>query len=195
MQIYIYIYISLTFFIIAFVLPKISIGYPFSLDVVFLALGFAFIGYTMTPIINYLRTKSCFLISLLTILFFILTYTYRYNNIEYVLVAEARYGNIILFMFTALSGILFILFLSILLSKVCNKDSLLVKIGKNTLIIFVCQRLILSPLMKIFEMFNFIIPSIFVILITLIVVIVCSFCIGFVLDKYIPELNGKYTTR
>lgn len=174
-------------------LPKFSkYGYPWGIDAMFSAIIFITIGYLCKKIISSLQDKKSVLF-LLLIIGFIGTLSYKLNTTldtrGYVLMAEALYGNIILFIITSMFGGIMITALAILLSKIKITDKCLSYLGKNTLCVFVTQ----SPVINL----GLLLIGSFVKIIELKYILTLFFTIGIcllinkIIMKSAPNLLGK----
>ena len=191
--------LALVALIIASYLPHIKIGYPWALNVALMAFVFILIGNMTNNLIKkvyyYLSEHRLTGIAVCIVAVFLMGFgTMAYSCIQpnsgWVLMANARYGNIILFLFVALCGSLMLLVLSMLIDLCHPKDiSWLSFIGQNTLCIFAVQKPIIDCFRYLFKHVN--LPMEVTLLITTIGVLSVSFVLCIIINKYIPVFSGK----
>lgn len=191
---------SLFVFSIGFIFPKMPLGYPWSINVAFVALGFMLIGSALGPIVfgahSFFGKQKWLWMLLLPFLIFAcvvasLMYSYNIPEKGYVLMGNARYGNPFFFVFTSIFGTLLILFFSMLIDFVLKKRDLKIMsfIGQNTLCIFAVQK----PIIHMFGcMANFVqMPNYFMLFLTLIGTLIISSLACLFFNKYLPIFVGK----
>jgi len=187
------------FFAIACLLPQLKVGYPWGINVAFMAFVFMLLGSISSEQVYilykyfHLHPKMGLIIScLMFIILSIGTLTYHLNipSGGYVVMKTAHYGNCGLFVLTAVFGIYMLLFLSLLIELLSERGLKWMSfIGQNTLCIFVIHK----PIISCFRFFFHICPMVnllellFTTLGTLI--ISCTLCI--IINKYVPVLVGK----
>ena len=190
---YVYIITMIVCIIISTILPNFSIGYLWGINVSFMGTAFMIIGFYHKKIIDKIRLiekNKCFLF-VSTLLCFLGTFLYKFNNIDYVLMAENIYGNVLLFIISAITGIWFILTFSILIDKMLKEriKKKLIFFGENTLCMFAMQKLPINFFMNISNYSNM--NRIFgVTIVTILTLIILSLGIRFI-NEFVPELNGK----
>ena len=189
-------------FCIAAFLPKFRLGYPWCLDVAIMAFGFLLMGNILHPLILSFQKKAessknalsiWFVIALITLAVTILFKIYT-PKFGVALVAEARYGNFLLFMLASCIETAFVLSVSILLDRfapkgeVCKMD-FLAFIGKNTLCIFVVHK----PIIKVFrEIFRHIhVPNAIALMVTWVVTTIACCLIAVFINHFFPVMVGK----
>ena len=171
-------------------IPIPSKGVILGLNTAIIGLSLMIIGKYIKKInidnINNIRLTILFIVSSLLIML------YKFNSVSYMLFSELKIGNIFLFYIISILGFISILSLSILLDKTALKkyNKYILYIGNNTLVVFALQKLLIGPLTKVLNKITLIpiIPSIIVV--TIITLIISYFGIK-VVNRYIPELNGK----
>lgn len=185
--------------IVSYFLPQIKIGYPWALNVAIMAFAFILTGKLVSLLIKksyYYLAEHQLMGKVICIVSVLLTGlgTMMYSSIQpdsgYVLMANARYGNIVPFVFVALCGSIMLLALSILIDLCHPRDiSWLSFVGQNTLCIFVVQKPIINCFRFFFKNINF--PMEVSLLLTTIGVLLISFVLCVFINKYIPTLAGK----
>ena len=184
-------------FVIGFFFPYIRIGWPWGIDVAFMACVFLLLGNIIQSYIGrlyyYPPSKKGQCISLLFfLLMFVGTLSLNMNNSSGVIVMmkNAQYGDCLFFILTAVFGTLMLLFLSMFIEYLNpNGYGWLSFIGQNTLCIFVIHK----PIIGCFRvLFNFVQISESVILIITTagtLLLSCLLCI--MINKYAPVLAGR----
>ena len=136
--------------VIGIFLPRISGGYPWSIDVSFMALAFMIWGHLGRVIVERIGKQKVFTILLALASFVILTVSYSFNlsniSINNVDMAGRYFGDPLLFLIDALAGCLFVLLISELISGLCGRG--LVELGKKTIPIFIIHKPIVQVLNK-----------------------------------------------
>lgn len=187
--------ISLVYLFVYFIMGDYSIhfGAPWGIDASLTGVVLISVGFICRFIFDKFKLlDKKFSIHLVIILmFFLLTFTYKLNNIDYVLLAENTLGNSFLFIFTGLCGTLLVLFISYLISKIkfdlLNKGLLFV--GKNTLFIMASQKIFINPISSVIEKLQLnCVISVFIILMATLVLTSLG---SFICCKFVPQLNGK----
>lgn len=188
-------------FAIGFALPRIELGYPFCINISFVALGFMLLGYSFKELLNTLQERNIrtlYLILIISFVLFIYGIT-KEEEIYLVLMCGSDYGNIFLFLLNAISGCAFILTLSVIISITLFKDNsnkikdAVLWIGQNTIGIFLIHKpffkdVVIMLFNKLgFSEYNFLVALVAA---TITLPIVCLFVK--VINIYIPELFGKF---
>lgn len=183
--------IGVCLFIISLILPKfMSLGYLWGMDVALVGAFFIVIGIFSRKIIEIKDIKLKH-IAFFTLFLFILTFLYKINKIDYVLMAENNYGNPIAFLISAVLGCYFVIMFSIFLDRIMKKriKNYITFVGKNTLCIFAIQKIIISACTIIVKALN--LPNIMALVIILILTLIFSSVAIIFINKFVPELNGK----
>lgn len=180
-------------------LPKISFGYPWSLNVAFIAYSILIIGSMLRPILDVVHLKlernkgiGISLSVFFSLLFFAGTMFYSYNIPEkgYVLMGDARYGNPYLFATTSFCGIFMLFSLCFILEFVCPKGiKFLSFVGQNTLCIFAVQKPIIHIMAVLFKLFHA--PELIALLFATFFTLLLTCLISLAINKYAPKLVGK----
>lgn len=190
-------------FMAATFIPKKTGGYPWGLDVSVTAFGFLLLGNVLFPQIQagyrFLKkgTKGRIICAVVMVLAAVSTMTYKLNvpylSQGYVLMAEARYGNYLLFLLTSFLGILFMLSLAVLLDLILAPrgkiSGMLTFIGANTMTIFAVHKLVIKAFRAVFNPIPF--PA--AVSVTLTVILTTAVCCGIALflDRFLPAMIGK----
>lgn len=189
-------------FCIAASLPHFKYGYPWCFDVAFAAFGFLVMGNILHPLIRHIQENAesskrglsiWFVIAFVTLAWTIL---FKFINPKFgvALMAEARYGNFLLFLLAGCIETAFVLSVSILLDRFvpkCEscKIDFLAFIGKNTLCILVVHK----PFIKVFkEIFRHIdVPDVIALIVTFVVTTIASCLLAIFINHFFPIMVGK----
>ena len=188
------VFIFLLSFFIAINMPKTEIGYPFCIDVAFIIIFFILFGFLAKNVINYLINQNIWILIILLLILICGSLLYSFNNsVAYVLVAKANYGNWLLFLLSSIIGIFMVLIASIILDKILyvKIKNIITYIGKNTLIIFACQKFILGLTTQLLTKFNICLPALLIILIYISITLFFSLFLVKFSNALLPQLNGN----
>lgn len=178
------------FFIIGYLIPNYKYGIVWGGDISLIGVSLMILGKNIRILYNKFnsnRIKNLIIVLVASIGILI----YKFNSIEYMLLAEKNIGNPFIFTIVSTMGFILILSLSRLLEDINNKiKNYFIYIGNNTLIFFVMQRLVIGFVNKVINKIPFIHYYISVILVIIFTAILLYF-IAVLINRYIPELNGK----
>lgn len=192
-------FLAVVAIIIAYFMPHVKIGYPWSFNVALVAFAFILIG-NLTIILtkkvssnlseHHLTGKTVLIIVILLMGFSTIVYPSIQPKPGFVLMANAYYGNMFYFVFVALCGSLMLLAISMLID-LCHPRNIswLSYIGQNTLCIFAVQKPIISCFKNLFKYVNT--PLEVSLFITTIGVLSVSLVLCHLINKYIPVFAGK----
>lgn len=188
-------------FAIGFNLPVLEQGYPLCFNISFVALGFMLLGYSFKDYLNSLKENSPFtlyVILLISLGFFVYGLC-KNNNIYLVLMCAGDYGNIFDFLLNSLSGCSFILTLSCIISRWWDKTEnskikdVVLWVGQNTIGIFLLHKpLLRDVIIATFNRLGYFESSFLVALIGAIITLPITCLLVYIINKYIPELFGKF---
>ena len=190
--------IAVISFAIGFSLPKMKIGYPWSVNVAFVALGFMLLGnvsrFYLFRFYEYLKSARNWIMPLvLSVIMFLTTIIYKMNIPEYgfILMGDARYGDPLLFLSTSFGGILMMLSFSIFISLITREKNVrsLSFIGQNTLCLFAVQKPIIQFYRYFFNYIN--LPNFVVLLIVLVGTLAVSSLMTLFINRYLPAFVGR----
>ncbi len=185
---------------ISYILPDVSVGYPWEVNVAFMGLAFIIMGYEMKEIIKKIDilNNENFIVwaALLIVPIVVLLLTFQHNliyitTLRMVDFATATYGNIYIYMLDALCGIIASLSASVLISKI-RISKYLVYVGQNTFLVFLLHKPIIITLSNMLVSRVSGLTSIpgFFFLISLIVLII-TLILSEIIKKIQRELTGK----
>lgn len=170
--------------VVGFFVPHLNTyGYPFGADVAIYATAFSLCGYMVKNDID-IKKKAGAIILLLAV--FIVSL--NANDVGYVLMAQASYGNKLLFFISAICGSFIVLMLSVLISKIDSKKWF-IAIGKYTLGIFLIHKPIILMVKKIFMVLGSGWNT-EVAIITSLITLIISYYIARIGYKMIPNIFG-----
>lgn len=191
--------LSIVAFVVGVTMPRLGIGYPFSLNVALVALFFMTLGNITRPYFNQIydflkaeKKRGISVCLLLTLVFAggSLTYLMNIPPIGYIHMGIGQFGNPIFFALTAICGILMLLFLCIMLEFFDSKITKgLLFVGQNTLCIFIVQKPIIRCFGNLFQIYPM--DNSLVLLITTVGTLFISCVLCIIMNKYVPVLVGK----
>lgn len=196
--------ISVICFVIAFLLPTLEIGYPFNFDSSVMALGFMLIGYSFKerlPELEDNKYLTHFIWLVVYLVIFIASLIIQGDNVYLVKMFYNDVGNPIYFLLSALSGIGIILTISIILSKLWKDKESRIKditlwIGKNTIGIFLLHKPLLQQVfIANFEKLGYSSNNLWVAVLGSVITLPICCLIIMIIDKYIPQLFGKFPSE
>lgn len=186
-------------FVVGVSMPRIGIGYPFSVNVALVALFFMTLGNIIRPYIDQIydslkagKKRGVSVCLLLTLVFVggSLSYMMNTQEIAYIHMGLGRFGNPLLFVITAMCGILMLLFFCIMLEYVDSKISKgLLFVGQNTLCIFAVQKPIIGCFRNLFQIFPMDDNLVLFFTTAGTLTVSCVLCV--IINKYVPVLVGK----
>ena len=193
-------------FAIAAFLPPLRHGYPWCSNVSFAAFGFLLLGNLLYPTIQQAQkkaviSKKCVVVWLLVAVIGLAgSFLYLLNLPKggFILMANAKYGNFLLFILTACFGTAFAISLSILLDKIrskCEPGKLdwLSFLGQNTLCAFVVQKPIIRWFKNIFKFIPA--PQVVALLVTCAGTVIGCCLMAMFINRYFPAMVGKIPQR
>lgn len=192
------------FFVIGMILPKLpTYGYPWCINVAFVASGFMLLGFLLRDAIEIIARKPAFIIAGLVIFIalFCLGTVLRSGDLGIMYMGSAEYGNPLWFFVNAISGSMIILFLSMLLTRYWKREGAVIKAedeagyNRTTLGTFVIHRPLLQQvIMPLLLLIPISIPKVVIVIVSFVVTKIISGWIIKVLARSIPQLFGIYHT-
>ncbi len=168
-------------------------GDPFGIDIAFAAAAFMLLGHLSAVFFNskagsgYLGLATG---AIVTLVVFLLTLPLNTPETGYVLMANAVYGNGLLFFVTAAAGSLFVVCIAKLLELLKAGRKPLLYIGQNTLGIFIVHKPVIELFRKICTRlgmdYNFLPVCLVISAVTL---LIATFVV-FLIKRYVPFLFG-----
>lgn len=186
-------------FAVGFLLPSLESGYPWCVNVAFVASGFILLGIALRHhILVFAQAKTWVLIVTFVcaaVVFWIGT-GWRGDSLGLMLMCAGDYGNIFWFLLNSVSGTMVVMLFSMLLIRIAREGwhpfsvSAITFIGQNTLGIFLLHKNLLQGLIAPWVQ-TFIQGSAAIIISGIIALIVSmSLCIP--IKYYIPQLLGQF---
>ena len=193
--------LAVPMFAIGFLLPKIKIGYPWCLNVSFVAAGFILLGIAIRQQVLILAQSKAWILFLITVVsgvMLICGTALRGDALELSLMCAGDYGNVLWFLYNSVSGTAFILGISMLIFRISREGAILFRtaaityVGQHTLGIFLLHKNIQLDL---------IIPWIHTWLEGPQLLVACiATCISFatalllcaIIEKFVPQLLGQF---
>ena len=193
--------LAVPMFAVGFLLPKVEGGYPWCLDISFVAAGFILLGIALRQrLLIFAQEKGWILCAFTAAAAIILSCgtILRGDALELSLMCGSDYGNLFWFMLNAVSGSALVIGISMLLFRVSREGAwtfstaAITYIGQHTLGIFLLH--------KNFQL-DLVIPWIHTWLAGPQLLVACiATCISFaaallmcaVIEKYVPQLLGQF---
>lgn len=168
---------------------------PFGIDIVPMTIVFLLLGYlyqTHKRISN-IRPKIYISIPIILVLSLVTIYFGLNNDVNYVLMAENRYGNYLFFFIATLTGIIASILISFIIEKYTKHLAKLLQIiGSDTILIFILHK---YPLQWSVDLLALIttshVSNWFVIPYCLLFAIPICMLFSYLIKKYAPILAGK----
>ena len=184
--------ISIASFTIGYFLPHLKYGFPWSIDVSFIALAFIIWGYLGQNFYSkeysvQIYSIICFIC--LPLLFFSYRLSLKYISDNNISMAGRFLGNPALFLLNAFLGCILVVVLSKLLCRFNIIRSLLIRLGKHTLPILLLHKPIVFGFDTLFHWINM--PSLFAVLLEVIFSIIICEAIYSVLNRFLPFIFGE----
>ena len=135
-------------FLVGCYLPKIKEGYPWCLNIGFIAAAFIFAGYLIKELTD--KRWSLGIMIAGTMIGAAGTWMYHLNSVNvksYILMASGRIGNPAWFVISSLCGFIFIYFFSKIVEYYLPGNEIISYLGQNTMTVF----LINKPILQILE--------------------------------------------
>ena len=189
-------------FAIGFLLPKLESGYPWCLNISFVALGFMLVGYSLKDQLAAMHTWKLWKVAGLWVIstaVFVACIVIQGQELPLVMMCSGEFHNVAWFLLEGFSGSGMILMLSVMLSIlfVGHEDSkvrhAMLWIGKNTIGIFLLHKPLLQEvIVKGAVALGLPMPNVWVAAgCSAVTLVICCLAI-LVIDKYIPQLFGKF---
>lgn len=186
-------------FAIGMLLPYVEVpGYFWCFDISFVALGFVLLGYAAKDIFKKISEWAWYWLLLgliVSVILLAVGTVFRKEDLDLVLMCGSVYGDTFWFFWNAFAGsaaTLFISFISAQKNVFRLKESIKY-IGRNTFAIYLLHKPILQKLiLGLFGLFGFDAFDFWIVVIaSLITLIICCW-ITRLIEKYIPQLLGKF---
>ena len=184
--------ISIVTAIIGIFLPRISGGYPWSLDVAFLAVAFMLFGYLGEEYCE--RIKNAWALGTIAIMAAILlTLTFGLNlpyvNINNVDMAGRYLGKPLLYFLDAVAGSIAVLSASRLLEKKSAINHGLAYLGKKTIPVFIIHKPVVQVLGKL--LYRVGIPDVVTVIVSVVVALGISIVAYKIIERVFPAAFGE----
>lgn len=194
-------YAAVPMFLIGFLLPKFKMGYPWCLDVAFVAAGFILSGIALWETVlvfaqeTELKLSALFAVSLVV---FYLGTAARGDTLELSLMCAGIYGDIFWFMLNSISGSVLVISFCMILARIAREGvrpfSLWAvrSIGIHTMGIFLIHKNLLYQL--ILPWIRSFIPGMefFTAFLGSCVALAISLGLCLLIERYVPQLLGQF---
>ena len=181
---------------IGIIIPRLPVGYPWCLDVSFIAVALMTWGYLAKDWVEMISNKMLVTSILCFACFLLLTLTYEANlsniSINNADLAGRYFGNPFLYLLDALSGSGFIVLSSVLMKHFSLLCRVFTRIGKHTIPILVTHKPIVSIVSSVFERFG--VPVVLGVVFGIVAALLFSDVIYLLLRKRLPALFGEGET-
>ena len=192
---------AIAMFAIGFCFPYLEQGYPWCLDVAFVASGFMFMGIGLRePILIIAQQKGIVLsvIFMASLAIFLCSTVLRADSLALVRMCAAEYGNLFWFFVTSLSGTMLVMSLSMLFIRIAREGvrpfsyKTITYIGTHTMGIFLLHKNMLQDL--ILPLLSKIIPDIeyLKVLLGSFIALIIAVLLCTIIERYIPQLLGQF---
>ncbi len=195
-------FVSIAAFIIGFLLPHISIGYPLCFNISFVALGFIMMGYAIKDIILKISKINAwiYLAAAAVFTFIFLMVQFLQKDSPYLMhMCSGDYGNPFLFFLNSFAGIGAVMSFSIFLTFIFRNDHkekagrFMLWAGKNTIGIYLIHKPFLQEIvMPIISGTLAFLPVALQGLIGAAFTFIYSAVVCYVINKFVPSLFGKF---
>ncbi len=189
-------------FLIGFLLPKISIGYPLCSNVAFMALGFIMLGYAIRNFVQKLPKTNAWCYLLLSAAFGGLLYfgqKIQGDSPYLMLISQTKYGKPAIFFLNSFAGIGAVLSFSIFLSIAFRNHfcrgvrRYMLWVGENTIgIFFVHKPFLQEAIMPAVTAVCPNLPAAGQGLIGVVFALAFASAGCYVINRYVPSLFGKF---
>lgn len=184
--------ISFVFVVVGIFLPRISGGFPWCVDVMFLAVAFMLWGYLGRDLIEGID-KPIVLATIAAVAFILLTLTYKLNllyvGINNADMAGRYFGNPFLYLVDAFAGSVTVLMLSKLMEASKLISRYLGYLGKITIPIFIIHKPVVQAIDKVLSGVG--IPDVAIVTVSVFLSIGVSVVVNMVVNQFIPAIFGE----
>lgn len=194
-------FLAAPMFAVGFLLPRIGNGYPWCLDVSFVAAGFVLLGIALRQRILILAQAKGWVLCAITISAAALLACgtiLRGDALELCLMCAGDYGNIFWFLLNAMSGSLLVLGVSMLLFRISRESILpfstspVTYVGKHTMGTFLLHKNLQLDLVIPWIHTWLSGPQLLVACIATCISFAASLLLCTVIDRHIPQLLGRF---
>ena len=193
--------LALPMFAVGFLLPRIDGGYPWCLDISFVATGFILLGIALRQQILIFAQSQGWLLSAFTAAAALILFCgtiLRGDALELSLMCKSDYGNLFWFMLNAISGSAFVIGISMLLFRVSKEGAwpfstaAITYVGRHTLGIFLLHKNFQLELVIPWIHTWLAGPQLLVACIATCISFVASLLMCSIIEKYVPQLLGQF---
>ena len=197
--------LAAVFLAVGGILPKLSKGYPWGVNLVPTAFGFIMLGNALFPSLERMRQKlegrrGLAILIAGTVICFAGTFLYRFNipGNGYINMANAIYGNYFLFLLVAFIGTAFMVFISLTLDRTLSEKSTAARrfftfFGGSTMCTFATHKLFIRGFEALFNAVH--VPYVVELIVTSVGTIAACFLAALLITRYLPILAGRVPDR
>lgn len=136
--------VGVCFVIVGYMLPHwVKYGDIWGIDIAFMAAAFMLFGHLIRPLTDVLEREKLLYTGVLlgiSLIVFCIGIQYSTTSVGYVLMANAIYGNLVVFLLNALTGSLIVILFAIIISRLYFDKKHIYYIGQNTLGVFIVHK-------------------------------------------------------
>lgn len=178
----------LIFMLMDIALPHMNKGYPLCMDIAISGLIFMLLGDICNRYLSdYIKARKVMdRVIIILLLYMVLNLLNGMNNVEYVLMANRRYGQYSLFLLTAFVGCMICICMWMPVNKYTN---ILGLIGRNSMPIFLIHKPLIELLEKVIAYGE--LTSGIILLSVTVLTILLSLVISKLIERYIPVIIGR----
>ena len=193
--------LAIPMFAVGFLLPKVKNGYPWCLDISFVASGFILLGIALRQRILILAQAKGWVLGAVTAasaIVFACGTVLRGDALELVLMCGSSYGNLFLFMLNALSGSMVVIGISMLLFRASREGARtfstasITYVGQHTMGIFLLHKNLQLELVIPWIHTWLAGPQLLVACIATCISFVAALLLCAVIERYVPQLLGQF---
>ena len=193
--------LAVPMFAIGFMLPKIEIGYPWCLNVSFVATGFILLGIALRQQILILAQSTGWILFIITVVSGVMLAfgtILRGDALELSLMCGGDYGNVFWFMYNSISGTVLILGISMLIFRVSREGArpfstaAITYVGQHTLGIFLLHKNIQLDLIIPWIRTWLEGPQLLVACIATCISFAAALLLCAIIEKFVPQLLGQF---
>lgn len=195
-------FVSIAAFIIGFLFPRISIGYPLCLNISFTALGFIMMGYALKDVILRISKINAWIYLAATTFFGFLLFIGQFiqKDAPHLMhMCDGDYGNPFLFFLNSFAGIGIVISFSIFLTFMFRNNHkekagrFMLWAGKNTIGIYLLHKPFLQEIiMPIISATLAFLPIALQGLIGAVFAFIYAVIGCYIINKFVPSLFGKF---
>lgn len=193
--------LSIPMFAIGFILPKLENGYPWCMDISFVASGFILLGIALRQrilIFAQSRGWALMVFTLASIALLACGTILRGDKLELSLMCGSNYGNLLWFMINSISGSATVIGISMLLFRISREGerpfstAAITYIGQHTLGIFLLHKNFQLDLVIPWLRTWLSGPQLFVACVATVISFAQALLLCAIIERFVPQLLGQF---